>query len=90
MSEESMIERVAKAKWARRQEVGRKAGIVLADWDDELEALREEVRAETRAGIAAMREPTYPMIDACYEVDGLQQPIAAWNAMIDAALGEKA
>jgi hypothetical protein len=56
-----MIERVAKAKWARRQEVGRKVGIQLDNWEDETEALREEVMAETRAGFEAMREPTDKM-----------------------------
>ncbi|MET4210510.1 hypothetical protein [Bradyrhizobium sp. LA2.1] len=90
-----MIERVAKAKWARRQEVARAAGIqpLLADWDDELEGLREEVRAEARCAIEAMREPTVAMLS--YETpDAMVHPgcftcgghLEGWRLMIDAAL----
>lgn len=89
-----MSERVTKAKWARRQEVGRKFGIEppLADWDDELESLREEVRAETRAGFEAMREPTEAMAShpmaTCYNPGpyGDKEVRRIWRSMINAAL----
>lgn len=79
-----MIERVAKAKWARRQEVAAWAGVELANWDDELEALREEVRAETRCGFEAMREPTPEINSAMRRAFERQEDI--WSAGIDAAL----
>jgi len=89
-----MVERVAKAKWARRQQVARDHGITppLDDWAIETEALREEVRAEVRCGLEAMREPTDDMAEAiwaetadpCWKENAIQ----AWQAGIDTALSK--
>jgi hypothetical protein len=41
---------------------------------------------DARAAIEAMREPTEDMTKAAWD-DGIDQPLQAWHAMINAALG---
>jgi hypothetical protein len=81
MTEESMIERVAKA--IGRTEVvgdfGRSsiAGLINAD----------VVLAASRAAIEAMREPTDGVLAAAVEDNGSpRDPYDSWRAMIAAAL----
>ena len=68
------------------------AGIAWGDIDDET---RQFWLARARAAIAAMREPTEPMIEAGFgagarRCDGIlfEDFAKAWRAMIDAALAE--
>lgn len=79
-----MVELVAKAKWEHRRTVARDAGIELDSWEGELEGLREEVRAEVRAGFVAMREPTDAMATAVGSDWGAALE-DNWRKMIDAA-----
>lgn len=83
-----MIERVARAMWARNLERG--AGEYCAPWDDETEVLREDWRSFARAAIEEMRDPSDAMRDAgndtCESGRGDDNPIAVWRVMIDAAL----
>ena len=72
MSEIGVVERVARAIAE-----GWKGG-----WDDV--AHREAFRADARAAIEAMREPTDAMVRAGH----LGATAAAWRAMVDAALAE--
>lgn len=87
-----MVEKVARAMWDKRREA--LLGLAwppLSLWEHENEALREDVRAEARAAIEAMREPSGEMIE-----DGWSAVIGSLNdneavariyrAMIDAAL----
>jgi hypothetical protein len=43
---------------------------------------------EARLAIAAMREPTEAMCEACFAVSPAGWPRVIWPAMIDAALAE--
>lgn len=80
----SMIERVSAAMWEKRRErlEGTKWGGLVA-WEAETEELRDEVRADARAAIEAMREPTDEMMAAVGKTS-LQGRI--WHLMIAAAL----
>lgn len=54
----SMVEKVARAMWARRREVLAEAGWPrMSLWEHESDALREDFRAEARAAIEAMCQP---------------------------------
>ncbi|WP_425991411.1 hypothetical protein [Afipia sp. DC4300-2b1] len=81
---ESMIEHLAIAKWNHRREHGKKFGIELVAWEDETEALRDEVRSEVRATLLAMRSPNNTMHKAMCAA--YNSPCAIWLAGIDAAL----
>jgi ribosomal protein S12 methylthiotransferase accessory factor YcaO len=82
-----IIERMAMAIWELRRQRASKAGIELAKWEDELEGLRQDVRAEVRVSLEAAREPTGAMVIAGrYPAGGGPEAEATWEAMIDAAL----
>jgi hypothetical protein len=81
-----IIERMAMAIWELRRQRASKAGIELAKWEDELEGLRQDVRAEVRVSLEAGREPTEDMIYAGNGESGHGRDIQVWQAMIDAAL----
>ncbi len=79
---ETMIERVARAINAEAE------GPDGRGWNDEDLRTKANCRAEARAAIEAMREPTEEMLRSVL----LSREIAGqvWQAMIDAALDEKA
>lgn len=86
MSDESMVERVARAIWADQQAQGLRRGLT---YDDCATSLRHQARS----AIQAMREPTPQMIKAAeklwtfegpYHCDAAAEEV--WPAMIDAAL----
>ena len=92
---DTMIERVARVI-ARASALD--DGKEPATAEDFTDAVWEDFVPAARAILAAMREPTEPMIDAGYKTDhasGLEGradigPRLAWSAMIDAALSEDA
>jgi N-methylhydantoinase B/oxoprolinase/acetone carboxylase alpha subunit len=86
-----MIERVARAISAHYV---RLSGGDSPIFDELTEGERDDLRAEARAAIEVMREPTEAMCDAGgtevwdrYEDDYPEGAAAAWRKMIDAALG---
>lgn len=95
-----MIERVARALWAEREKQFPKFAQRSPDTLDETTGALDTMRAQARAAIAAMREPTGEMKDAGADSYGVPtpaigslplsvisgQPTKAWKAMIDAAL----
>lgn len=82
-----MIERVARGIWARRQQAYPDMAPLPA-WEDETEELREDVRAEARAAIEAMREPTQEMIDSCGNGECAKWAQGAWASYIESALSQ--
>jgi hypothetical protein len=82
-----MIQRVAAAMWDRTHD-GR-----WDDWGDGQDESRIIHRDDARVAIEAMREPTEAMVDAAWasweDVDGSKGFVGVWQAMIDAALGDK-
>lgn len=91
---ESMVERAARAMWARRWDNGDE------DWSSEPKRVRAEYQKDARAAIAALREPTEAMIAAAKakrwvgaidDGPGIEfdpTPEDAWGAMIDQILSE--
>lgn len=80
MGPRSMIETAARA--LAKQQSG------TDDFDALDEGLQETLKAEVRAVLGAVREPSDSMAEAGRfpaEDDG---PVACWTAMIDAALAE--
>ncbi len=80
-----MVESVAKAMAEQGQ--------AHTKWEDCAETFREKMRAQARAAIEAMREPTPAMVDAGYEADngedrhlGERGARDCWRLMVDAAL----
>lgn len=78
----TMVERVAAAIWALNEHT---------DCPEYAQLNRDaKARADSmaRAAIEAMREPTEEMFKATRDAHGYDG-LAAWSAMIDAALNEK-
>jgi hypothetical protein len=69
-----MVERVARAIYAAEC------------WDTATPGFYQHA---ARAAIAAMREPTDEMVDAAWEPSVPPGNVAIWQAMIDAAMGDK-
>lgn len=84
-----MIERVAEAMWTARQEAH---GHYPDDgpWASQVEMVKDWVRAEVRAAIEAMREPTKAMELAgdlkLTWAEVTYGPDEIWRAMVDEAL----
>lgn len=83
-----MIERVASAIWAARQEVH---GQWPDDgpYEDQPAQVRDWVRAEARAAIAAMREPAEEQFDQVSDTGRMWRDLTSrevYQAMIDGAL----
>lgn len=62
-------------------------------WESCSDRMKEQFRAQARAAIEAMKEPTEAMSKAAYEADGTSMMLAiayedVWREMIDAALAE--
>lgn len=94
MSEETMVERVARAIFREGFHADEPESVVAAKWEEWPES-RQQCRRRARAAIAAMREPTDDMkfaaIEGCDADLGLVEAREIWQAMIDAALeGQKA
>lgn len=88
MSEQSMIERVARALIQDEYDGGRLGGAeILAcieeDW--RLKSRREAFIRKARAAIEAMREPPVALYNAAM-VEPMEHYGAWWDAMISAAL----
>jgi hypothetical protein len=83
----STIERVAKAIWLRRigQWVETGQGAAFIPWESVSAQQRVDMLDQARAAIAALREPTEPMVVAGLRVGKFD---GEWQAMIDAALAE--
>jgi hypothetical protein len=86
-----LIERAAKAAYEAYYE--RAAGLPLAGWDGESEHAKDIARAQVRAVLAAIREPTEAVLRAgatwgTLELDGKlgRDFTPLWQAMVDAAL----
>lgn len=81
-----MVEKVARAMWDKRRDrlEGTKWGGLPA-WEVETDELRDEVRAEARAAIEAMRDPTPEMLAVGIGgAEGVKRRL--WHLMIDAAV----
>lgn len=82
MSEEPMLERVARAIFADYH----RQGINHDDFDVLLPSIQDSLKSVARAAIEAMREPTEGMVDAAqWQID----PAALYANFIDAALEGK-
>ncbi len=84
-----MVERVARAVWSKRRELAREWNLgKLPAWEDETEPLRDDVRAEAKIAIKAMREPiTIKMMAEGGAAIRMHTKVTeVWQAMIDAAL----
>lgn len=83
-----MIERMAKALYVAFWETTPK--LTPPSWEKAQECYRDQSRSIARAAIAAMREPTQAMVDAC-DFDTPSEGIirSVWADMIDAALEGK-
>lgn len=55
-------------------------------WDDADEGMRDAMREAVRHQIAAMREPTAAMWDACTKAQADFETGIGWGVMIDEAL----
>ncbi len=95
MSEQDMVERAARASYAKMTEIvaiRRPAGDFIA-WDALPEGQRRIMLASQRAAIAALREPTPAMRKAGeYAIDEYlheDTDLHCWHAMIDKALESK-
>lgn len=84
-----MVERVARAIWAKRRAIAASQGIELEDWGDGTFPRANHVHEEARAAIEAMKEPTPEMVEAACGVDRYADPGEEWDAMIDAALQKR-
>jgi hypothetical protein len=85
-----MIERLAKALYSEDDPDAWDEAVRIAARFPNEKYLQEEIdetRAKARRAIEAMREPTEKMSKAAWD-DGIDQPLVAWHAMIDAALGK--
>jgi hypothetical protein len=84
MTEKTIIERAARALLARQEP--------SLLWDDLMEFDQEAYKADARAVLTAIQEPSEAMIGACDYVAGTACPKnflkIRWQAMIDAALAE--
>jgi len=90
MAEMTMVERVARAIYEGRNGVGAVA------WAHRQDGYKDPYRADARAAIEAMREPTPEMAVAGFVADAFRTPMArleadfepkaVHRAMVDAAL----
>jgi metal-dependent amidase/aminoacylase/carboxypeptidase family protein len=88
-----MVERVARAIYGIHPFSASPAERTPLRWDDLAINIRVDFRAEARAAIAAMREPTREMLDAARDWSirkngmgvGDGQAIGCWQAMNDEA-----
>jgi hypothetical protein len=83
MAEQTMVERVARV-------LAEKAGSSTCGF--RFEEARAYFEDCARAAIAAMREPTWPMVNAAsdpiYNQFSAARIVSVWNIMIDASLKE--
>jgi hypothetical protein len=81
-----MVERVARAPYER---LAKRRGSFVRTWDALPKRGQEYYRADARAAIAAMREPTETMLAIWADVGDTREKAAhLWRAMIDAALAD--
>jgi hypothetical protein len=79
-----MVERVAKA--LHKSDDARSNVRFRVSWEDCLPAYQEMIRADARAAIEAMREPTPDMTWAAFEQALVMDFKPAWYAAIDSIL----
>lgn len=82
----TMVEKVARALFARKVE----EFVCDGSWEENA-SLHDDFRADARAAIEAMREPTDAMVDAAraHHEGHPYLPYSLFNSMIDAALNEE-